>query len=90
MAIARALINNPEIRLADEPTGNLDSKSSVEILAIFQRLNRENGITVILVTHEPDIAAYTSRTILFRDGHILKDKRIQTPRDAATELAALT
>ena len=89
MAIARALINDPTILLADEPTGNLDSKTSVEILAIFQRLNRDNGITVVLVTHEPDIAAYASRTILFRDGHILKDERISTPRDATTEVAAL-
>jgi len=90
VAIARALINDPPILLADEPTGNLDSRTSVEILAIFQRLNRENGITVILVTHEPDIAAYTSRHILFRDGRILKDERIETARDAAAEVAALT
>jgi putative ABC transport system ATP-binding protein len=90
VAIARALINNPAILLADEPTGNLDSKTSVEILAIFQRLNRENGITVILVTHEPDIAAYASRTIVFRDGRILKDERVGAPRDATAELAVLT
>ncbi|MBI2563368.1 MAG: ABC transporter ATP-binding protein [candidate division NC10 bacterium] len=90
VAIARALINDPAILLADEPTGNLDSRTSVEILAIFQRLNRENGITVILVTHEADIAAYTSRTILFRDGRILRDERVGTPRDAMAELAALT
>ena len=90
VAIARALINDPPILLADEPTGNLDSRTSVEILAIFQRLNRENGITIILVTHEPDIADYTSRHILFRDGRILKDERIETPRDATVELAALT
>ncbi len=90
VAIARALINDPAILLADEPTGNLDSRTSVEILAIFQRLNRENGITVILVTHEPDIAAYTSRSILFRDGRITKDERVTTPRDATVELAALT
>ena len=90
VAIARALINDPAILLADEPTGNLDSRTSVEILAIFQRLNRENGLTVILVTHEADIAAYASRTILFRDGRILKDERVVTPRDAMAELAALT
>ncbi len=89
VAIARALINDPTILLADEPTGNLDSKTSIEILAIFQRLNQENGITVVLVTHEPDIANYTSRHILFRDGRILKDERIEAPRDAAAELAAL-
>jgi len=58
-------------------------------MAIFQRLNRENGITVILVTHEPDVAAYTSRNIVFRDGHILKDERVSAPLDAAAELAAL-
>ncbi|MBI3087002.1 MAG: ABC transporter ATP-binding protein [candidate division NC10 bacterium] len=90
VAIARALINDPAILLADEPTGNLDSRTSVEILAIFQRLNRENGITVILVTHEADIAAYACRTILFRDGRILRDERVGTPRDAMAELAALT
>ena len=90
VAIARALINDPAILLADEPTGNLDSRTSVEILAIFQRLNRENGITVILVTHEADVAAYTSRTILFRDGRITKDERVTTSRDATVELAALT
>jgi putative ABC transport system ATP-binding protein len=89
VAIARALINDPAILLADEPTGNLDSRTSIEILAIFQRLNRENGITVILVTHEPDVAAYTSRHILFRDGRILKDERVNAPRDAAAEFSAL-
>ncbi|MBI4572273.1 MAG: ABC transporter ATP-binding protein [candidate division NC10 bacterium] len=89
VAIARALINDPAILLADEPTGNLDSRTSVEILGIFQRLNRENGITVILVTHEADVAAYTSRTILFRDGRITKDERVTTPRDATAELAGL-
>ena len=89
VAIARALINDPAILLADEPTGNLDSKTSIEILAIFQRLNRENGITVVLVTHESDIAEYTSRTIIFRDGHIMKDEQVLTPRDATTEVAAL-
>jgi putative ABC transport system ATP-binding protein len=90
VAIARALINDPAILLADEPTGNLDSRTSIEILGIFQRLNRENGITVILVTHEPDIAAYASRSILFRDGRILKDERILTPRNATAEVTALT
>jgi len=89
VAIARALINDPAMLLADEPTGNLDSKTSIEILAIFQRFNRENGITVILVTHEPDVAAYTSRHILFRDGRILKDERIETPRNATAEVTAL-
>ncbi|OGB93144.1 MAG: macrolide ABC transporter ATP-binding protein [candidate division NC10 bacterium RBG_16_65_8] len=89
VAIARALINDPPILLADEPTGNLDSRTSVEIMAIFQRLNRDNGITVILVTHEADVAAYTSRMIHFRDGRIVKDERVGAPRDAASELTAL-
>jgi putative ABC transport system ATP-binding protein len=90
VAIARALINDPAILLADEPTGNLDSRTSVEILAIFQRLNRENGITVILVTHEPDIAAYASRKIQFRDGRIVTDEAVGTSRNAAAELVAAT
>ena len=89
VAIARALINDPPILLADEPTGNLDSRTSVEIMAIFQRLNREQGITVILVTHEADVAAYLMRGIHFRDGRIVKDERRATPRDAAEEAAAL-
>jgi putative ABC transport system ATP-binding protein len=88
VAIARALINDPPILLADEPTGNLDSKTSIEILAIVQRLNREHGITVILVTHEPDIAAYSSRVVLFKDGRIVKDEPVSAPRNAAAELAA--
>jgi len=90
VAIARALINDPAILLADEPTGNLDSRTSVEILGIFQQLNRENGITVILVTHEPDVAAYASRIIQFRDGHIRKDEPVLVTRNATTDLAALT
>jgi putative ABC transport system ATP-binding protein len=87
VAIARALINDPPILLADEPTGNLDSRTSVEIMAIFQRLNRGHGITVILVTHESDVAAYASRIIHFRDGRIVKDERCAAPRDAAAEAA---
>ncbi|MFB3818433.1 MAG: ABC transporter ATP-binding protein [Candidatus Methylomirabilales bacterium] len=86
VAIARALINDPPILMADEPTGNLDSRTSIEIMAIFQRLNRD-GITVVLVTHEPDVAAYASRMLLFRDGKILKDEPVSAPRDAAAELA---
>ena len=88
VAIARALINDPAILLADEPTGNLDSQTSVEILGIFQRLNRENGITVILVTHEPDVAAYASRKIQFRDGRIVRDEPVIARRD--TETGALS
>ncbi|PZS01596.1 MAG: macrolide ABC transporter ATP-binding protein [Candidatus Chloroheliales bacterium] len=76
VAIARALVTNPSIILADEPTGNLDSRSSGEIMAIFQRLNIEQGITVIFVTHEPDIAAYTRRIIRIRDGLIASDEPV--------------
>ncbi len=74
VAIARALVNEPTIILADEPTGNLDSRSGDEIMEIFCELNRQ-GRTVVLVTHEPDIAAYTRRTVLFRDGVMVKDER---------------
>lgn len=75
VAIARALVNSPAIILADEPTGNLDTKSSYEIISIFQKLNVEKGITVIIVTHESDIAAFTRRNIIFRDGRIAEDKK---------------
>jgi putative ABC transport system ATP-binding protein len=75
VAIARALVNNPAILLADEPTGNLDTKSSEEIMGIFQNLNDE-GVTVVMVTHEPDIAAHTKRNVVFRDGQILSDKLV--------------
>ena len=74
MAIARALVNNPAIILADEPTGNLDSKSGAEIMAIFQRLNQVQGITVVFVTHDPTIARHTRRIIRIHDGQIVGDE----------------
>ncbi len=74
VAIARALTNQPAMILADEPTGNLDSKTSIEILQLFQQLNREQGITIIFVTHEPDIAAYCKRVIYVRDGVVERDE----------------
>jgi putative ABC transport system ATP-binding protein len=76
VAIARALVNNPKILLADEPTGALDSKTSDEIMRLFTTLNA-GGITVVLVTHEPDIAEWASRRVLFKDGHIVEDVRQQ-------------
>ncbi|BDF79277.1 ABC transporter, ATP-binding protein [Pyramidobacter piscolens W5455] len=74
VAIARGIVNHAPILMADEPTGNLDSKTSDEIMRLFQQLNREEGITIILVTHEPDVAAFAGRELLFRDGVILEDR----------------
>jgi len=88
VAIARSLINDPQIILADEPTGALDSRTSVEIMAIFQRLNREQGITVVVVTHEPDISAFAQRILRFRDGLLVDDERVKIPREATRELTA--
>ena len=89
VAIARALINQPTLLLADEPTGNLDSRTSVEVMGIFQRLNSEHGLTVLLITHERDIAEYATRVVAFRDGRIVGDHPVANRRDSATELAAL-
>jgi len=75
VAIARALTNQPAMILADEPTGNLDTKTSIEIMELFQRLNREQGMTIVFVTHEPEIATYCQRVIYVRDGVIERDER---------------
>jgi putative ABC transport system ATP-binding protein len=87
VAIARALVNEPALLLADEPTGALDSRTSLEIMALFQRLNRD-GQTVVIVTHESEIAAFAGRVVRFRDGKVVDDRR-QAPHDAARQLAAL-
>jgi putative ABC transport system ATP-binding protein len=89
VAIARSLINEPSILLADEPTGNLDTRTSIEVMGIFQRLNTERGITVLLITHEHDIAEYGTRAIRFRDGRVVADTKVARRRNAADELAAL-
>jgi putative ABC transport system ATP-binding protein len=89
VAIARALVNNPLLLLADEPTGNLDSRTSIEVIEIFQRLNVERGLTLLLVTHEHDIAEYASRLVSFRDGRIRIDRPIVSSRSAMADLAAM-
>jgi len=89
VAIARALVTNPVLLLADEPTGNLDSKTSIEVMDIFQRLNEERKITIVLVTHEHDIAEYGTRVVGFRDGVVLDDNPVAKRRTATTELTAL-
>jgi len=85
VAIARALVNSPSLLLADEPTGNLDSRTSVEIMEILQDLNDKHGLTVVIVTHEPDIARYAKRAIEFRDGRLRKDVAVHD-RLIATEV----
>jgi putative ABC transport system ATP-binding protein len=89
VAIARALINNPSILLADEPTGNLDTRTSIEVMGLFQRLNTERGITVLLITHEADIAEYGTRIVTFRDGHVAADRPNSRRRDANEEMSNL-
>ena len=82
VGIARALVKQPALLLADEPTGNLDSKASASIMGTLQRLNRDEGITIIVVTHEPDIAAHTRRVVTLSDGAILSDEPAPSPLDA--------
>ncbi len=89
VAIARSLINDPQLILADEPTGALDSRTSIEIMAIFQRLNQERGITVVVVTHEPDISAYGQRILRFRDGLLVDDERVKARREAARQIQVM-
>lgn len=88
VAIARALVNRPALILADEPTGALDSKTSAEIISVIQRLNKEKGITVVMVTHERDISLYCRRLIRLKDGLVVDDSPVPDQRDAAEDLAA--
>ena len=83
VGIARALVKDPAILMADEPTGNLDSRSSEEIIAILQGLNREQGMTVIIVTHDPDVAAHARRVVRMRDGVVTHDEPVENPREAS-------
>jgi putative ABC transport system ATP-binding protein len=89
VAIARSLVTNPAIILADEPTGNLDTRSSEEIMALFQNLNRDRGITIVLVTHEPDVGQHAGRIIHIRDGRVNQDQRVENPVSATDILASL-
>jgi putative ABC transport system ATP-binding protein len=89
VALARALVNNPSLILADEPTGALDTRTSVEVMEIFQRLNRERRLTIVVVTHEPDIAQYAKRIIQFRDGRIHRDIPVENRKDAGEVLQQL-
>jgi putative ABC transport system ATP-binding protein len=86
VAIARALVNEPRLLLADEPTGNLDTRTSVEVMGIFQRLNLDRALTIVLVTHETDIAEYGTRMVAFRDGRVRTDNRVEERRRADVEL----
>lgn len=87
VAIARALVNSPSIILADEPTGNLDSRAGLEIMAVVQRLNEERGITIVFVTHESDIARHTRRIVRLADGVVVEDTPVDRPLRAVEELA---
>lgn len=90
VAIARALLNNPSILLADEPTGNLDTQTSLEVMGIFQRLQEERGITVVLITHEVEVAEYGTRIVAFRDGKIVSDEANRSMRRGALEGQAVS
>ncbi len=90
VAIARALVNNPSLLLADEPTGNLDSRTSLEVVETLQRLNAERNLTILLVTHERDIAQYAARLVSFLDGRIRADEPVISRRIASADLAAMT
>ena len=87
VAIARALVNEPTIILADEPTGNLDTRSGAEVMAIFQRLNEERGITIVFVTHDPDIACCTRRIVRIQDGRIVGDEPVSAERRRMSRVA---
>lgn len=89
VAIARALVNEPVMILADEATGNLDTRTSYEIMSLLQELNQEQGKTIVFVTHEPDIAAFSTRTIMLKDGRVVKDIKNEKVRSAKEALAAL-
>jgi putative ABC transport system ATP-binding protein len=89
VAIARALVTQPRLLLADEPTGNLDTRTSIEVMGIFQRLNEQSGLTIVLVTHELDIAEYGTRMVGFRDGRVKRDVPVNARRHAAEALARL-
>jgi putative ABC transport system ATP-binding protein len=84
VAIARALVTDPKMILADEPTGNLDTRSGLEVLAIFKRLNRQGG-TIVLVTHDKEVAEHADRIIVLEDGSVAEDRRVAEPRDAEEE-----
>jgi putative ABC transport system ATP-binding protein len=89
VAIARALVNEPVMILADEATGNLDSRTSYEIMSLMQELNQQQGKTIVFVTHEPDIAAFSSRTVTLKDGKVVKDSKNESIRSAKEMLASL-